>query len=262
MTYVDAHSHLADPRLDDLREEIIREARDHGISQHVQGGIGPEDWARQRDLAKKFPEILPVVGLHPYWVADHSEAECTQALDRLARELPTAVALGETGLDFRESILKGDLQGRERQIQCFEAQLELAKLAGKPVVLHLVRATAEAVRILEIWGLPERGGFVHSFNGNTQEAKGYLDLGLHISVGGPLARANNRRLHQAVKDIPLQKLLLETDSPDQPGDLRKGELNRPVGIFEVADWVARVKGLNATEVLDITSQNCRKLLSL
>lgn len=266
MNYIDAHSHLADPRFDEIRDEILFEAREKGITQHLQGGIGPEDWRRQRELAKQYPGVLLVVGLHPYWVADHSDEECSSALDDLAREIPTAYALGETGLDFRPTILKNDPLGKDRQITCFEAQLEMAKMAGKPIVLHIVRAFAEAKRILEIWGVPEAGGLVHSFNGPWREAKDYLDLGLYISVGGPLARKDNQRLRQTVKDIPMDALLLETDSPDQPGDAirDKGEnqLNRPASLWAVAEVVAELKNISAIEVLDITSQNCRKLLSL
>ena len=138
----------------------------------------------------------------------------------------------------------------------------MAEMAGKPVVLHIVRAFVEAKRILEVWRVPPKGGFVHSFNGTAKEATAYLELGLMISVGGPLARQENQRLRQAVKEIPLSKLLLETDSPDQPGDDLKGQLNRPSSLFDVAAVVAEIHQLSIAEVLDSTSQNCRKLLSL
>lgn len=270
-TYIDAHSHLADPRFDspgdEFRRRLLAEAKALGLGLHVQGGVGPEDWALQKRLAEQYPEILPVYGLHPYWVSDHNEAECTSALDTLARSLGGAVALGETGLDFRPHIVK---ESKDLQLSCFEAQLELAEFAHLPVVLHLVRAFDEALRVFDLWGVPPRGGMVHSFNATVKEAEAYLKLGFYISVGGPAARASNHRLHQALKEIPLERLLLETDSPDQPPDPSvngaslgfNDELNRPATIFQVAEAVAKIHRLSPSEVLDIASQNCRKLLSL
>lgn len=270
-TFIDAHSHLADPRFDspgdEFRSLLLAEAKALGVSLHLQGGVGPEDWGLQKKLSEQFPEILPVYGLHPYWVADHSDAECSTALDTLARSLTGAIALGETGLDLRPHIMK---DSKDRQFSCFEAQLELAEFANLPVVLHLVRAFEEAQRVFEMWGVPPRGGMVHSFNGTAKEAEAYLKFGFFISVGGPAARASNHRLHQALKEIPLDRLLLETDSPDQPPD-RTGEevslgfndeLNRPASLFKVAEAVAKIHRLSPSEVLDIASQNCRKLLSL
>jgi TatD DNase family protein len=262
MTYIDAHSHLADPRLDEIRAEIISEAQDNGIVQHLQGGVGPEDWSRQLQLAQEYRGLLPVLGLHPYWVAAHNEDLCQQALDLLAPKLRSAYALGEIGLDFRSRICGDDPQARSRQITLFEAQLELAQMAAKPVVLHIVRAVPEALRVLQVWGLPEEGGFVHSFQGGQDEANAYLDLGLKISVGCALTKLQNRALLETVKNIPLSELLIETDSPDQPGERYKGQWNRPVALLDVAQVLAEAKGLTTLEVLDITSANCRKLLQL
>jgi TatD DNase family protein len=261
--YIDAHSHIADPRLDSVDEAVRRSwlgaARKMGIALHLQGGVGPEDWERQLTLGKLFPEILPVFGLHPYWVADHSDAECEEALDQLAKSLSPCLAIGEMGLDLRPHIAG---QSHDRQIGCFEAQLQLANAIGKPIVLHVVRAFDEVLRIFDMWGVPGRGGFVHSFNGSIKEANEYLRLGLLLSVGGPVARNDNQRLHQAVKEIPLEQLLLETDSPDQPGDQYQNQLNPPESLFLVAKAVASIKGLPPEEILDITSRNLRKLLQL
>jgi len=255
---------LSDPRFDSeqdsRRKEVIEAARKAGINCFVQAGIGPEDWVRQEKLSSQYPGVLPVFGLHPYWVNDHSEAECEQALDLLAKKLATSFsrAIGEMGLDLR-SQYKDTVM---KQIEYFERQLELAQFVNRPVVLHLVRAHPEALKIFNMWGLPKAGGFVHSFTGSIEKANDFIALGLKISVGGGLCHPHNLALQAAVKEIPLDLLLLESDSPDQASPKFQGGLNEPLCILEVAKKIAELKGLDHLEVLDRTSQNARKLLAI
>lgn len=256
-TFIDSHSHLSDIRIEAEVEAMIARAKARGILQFLQGGVGPEDWLRQEQLKAKHPEIRLCFGLHPYWVADHSDNECEVGLDRLAREISKAEALGELGLDLRPHIMKDSLS---RQLHVFESQLEIAEMAQKPIVLHLVRAFEEAQKVLEGWGVPSRGGMVHSFNGSLKEAQYYLGLGLHLSIGGPVVRAENQKLHQAVQIIPMEKLLLETDSPDQPPPQLKDRFNEPASLWDVAEMIAKIKKIPAEEILDISSRNLEKLL--
>jgi TatD DNase family protein len=258
MNFVDAHCHLADLRIFSNVQTVITRAEKSGIRFFLQGGVDPDDWERQLQLQKQFPNVWPCFGLHPYYVADHSEEDCEQALEILTSLIAKAAALGETGLDFRAHIIKDSY---DRQINLFEKQLELARIAEKPVVLHIVQAFEKSIQVLELFGIPKCGGIVHSFNGPGDHAHSYLKLGLHISVGGPAARTNNEKLHQAIAEIPMDRLLLETDSPDQPPPgIQAGE-NEPSSLWKVAESVGKIKGMSATEVLDKSSQNLRKLLS-
>lgn len=261
--YIDAHSHIADLRFDseneEFRRKILAQAAKEQIHFHLQGGVGPEDWSKQEQLKNIFPELGMVFGLHPYWIADHTDEECELALNELAKQLPRALALGELGLDLRPQILKDSF---ERQMHCFEQQLDLAEVAGKPIVLHLVRAFEQVQRVFFLKPLPSRGGFVHSFNGNKTEASYYLDLGMHLSFGGPLTRKDNHRLHQAFKAAPLDRILLETDSPDQPPQDYSAELNTPSTLWQVAEKAAEIKSLRPEQILDICSQNLRELVHL
>ncbi len=255
--YIDSHSHLSDPRVQTEVESMIRHAKEKGITQFLQGGVGPEDWQRQRMLKAKHPEIRLCFGLHPYWVADHTQDECESALDQLAREIGQAEALGELGLDLRPHIVKDSF---ERQVEIFEAQLELAEMAQKPIVLHLVRAFEETKKIFDLHGVPSKGGMVHSFNGSAHEAESYLERGLFLSIGGPVCRPDNQRLHQAVRILPLEKMLLETDSPDQPPPRLSSSHNEPATLWDVAEMIAQIKKMAVREVLDISSRNLEKLL--
>jgi len=259
MNWIDAHSHWADSRLDSVRNEWMNHALKSGLQFTLQGGVDPDDWEKQKKFQNDFPgKVGLCFGLHPYWVAAHSEAELSTGLDLLSTEISKALALGETGLDLRPQYENSF----GLQVDAFESQLELAAIAQKPVILHVVRAFDEAVRVLEVWGVPPRKGMVHSFNGSWPEAEVYLKLGLKISVGGPLIRSKNEKLRQAVREIPMSELLIETDLPDQPGDEWKGQLNPPESLLSVAEEIARLKKLTQADVLHFMEQNFKTLFQV
>lgn len=255
--WIDSHCHLADPRWEGLRAEQINLALAKGIGFFMQGGIGPEDWDTQLQIAKEFPDRIGLCfGLHPYWVADHSDAECEAGLDRLVRYLPKAQALGELGLDFRPHIMKDT---RERQIDIFTQQLELAEVTERPYVLHIVQAHEEALRVLYMFKPTKVTGMVHSFNSSWGVAQEYLQQGLALSFGGPLARKDNKKLHQTALECPLEYMLLETDSPDQPPEKHKGQLNPLASLWDVASKMAELKKMTPFEILDISTQNFKRI---
>lgn len=259
-SWVDAHGHLADERWLGQQEALVKSAGQLGISFFMQGGYGPEDWQRQQELSWRFPQQIGLCfGLHPYWVAEHSREECEAGLDLLAQKIGPALALGELGLDFRPHIVKDH---HDLQIAIFEQQLELASVAQKPVVLHLVQAHEESLRIFDLWGLPSQKGMVHSFNGSWGKAQDFIRRGLCLSIGGPVCYPENKKLHQAVKELPLEYLLIESDSPDQPPPAFKGHLNPPESIWEVAKMIAKIKSLDPIEILDITRGNFRRLFGV
>jgi TatD DNase family protein len=255
--WIDAHCHLADERLVGYLDEFMAEAAKVGVGFFMQGGVGPEDWHRQIELAKKYPQKIGLCfGLHPYWVAAHDEELCEIALDSLAPILSQALGVGEMGLDFRPDIMK---DSRDRQIGIFETQLELAEAIHKPVVLHLVQAHEQAVRILDVWGLPKAKGLVHSFNGSWGKAQDFLNRGLYLSLGGPVVWPQNEKLHQVVREMPLEFLLLESDSPDQPPPRFKQSLNQPASLWDVASKIAELRQSTATDIFELTTANFKRL---
>ncbi|MGE0633204.1 MAG: TatD family hydrolase, partial [Pseudobdellovibrionaceae bacterium] len=259
--FIDSHCHLSDPRLDPtLLQQMMSSAAEMRISRFVQGGVGPEEWQKQIELASRFPKkVILCLGLHPMWVADHDEEECEKALDLLAPLLPKAKALGEMGLDFRPHYRN---HSEQLQVRMFEEQLELAEAAELPAVLHLVQAHEFAIRILDVWGSPKKGGFAHSFNGSSQKAEDLMRRGFSLSVGGPVTYSNNKTLRTAVEAIPMERLLLETDAPDQPPFSKKGQLHGPASLWEIAETVGHIKALDPEEVLEASSANVRRLLNL
>lgn len=261
-SWSDSHSHLSDPRwgahLSARQHEVVERAQSQGIRFFLQGGVGPADWERQKKLKSLYPDQIGLCfGVHPYFVAENSREVCESALDQLARELPRVMALGEMGLDFRPHILAD----REvDQVDIFVAQMELAEFSQKPMVLHLVRSFEKVKEIFSHYGGVSKRGMVHSFNGSSQEAEFFLQHGLHLSIGGRLCWPENQRLRQSVGFIPLDKILLESDSPDQPSPRFQGGFNEPLCILEVAEIIAEIKKISKEEVLDIATQNLEKLL--
>ncbi|MGZ3691453.1 MAG: TatD family hydrolase, partial [Pseudobdellovibrio sp.] len=216
MKYVDAHSHWSDPRF--LQQDVgldqqLKVCLEKNIDFFLMGGVNPTEWQKQIEIKQSYPENFGLCfGLHPYFVSDHSVEDCEAGLDQLALVLPQAMALGETGLDFRPHIMK---ESQGLQIEMFENQIELAKAFQKPLVLHIVQAHDKTQQIFNLWGVPEKKGLVHAFNGSFDTAKFYIDKGFLISVGGAVTFEKNRKLHDCVRKIPMEYLLLESDSPDQ-----------------------------------------------
>lgn len=269
---IDCHNHLAEVWAQDPEkaQAWLKSSDQKGIFFHMQGGIGPENWQHQIELQKLYPHQFGLcLGLHPYWVAEHDEATCEQALDQLspllaqllkeraAGNLATLpIAMGELGLDLRPHIAKNSA---ELQMRMLELQLEMLGWFKIPAVLHLVRCFPEAQRIFDFWGDFKLQGLVHSFNGPWEQAKYWLKKGFLISVGGPVCYEKNQKLRKTVKEIPLDHLVLETDSPDQPPPAyEKGE-NPPYSLWDVAKTIGIIRSLDAEEILDISNQNFQRV---
>ena len=164
------------------------------------------------------------------------------------------IAIGETGLDFREQFLEHE----EQQITFFENQIALAKIAHKPLILHVVRAHEEALKILRTWEPPSRGGMAHAFNSSVEIAQKYLDLGFLISIGGAITYEKNQKLRNTVRSLSLDNFLLESDSPDQPPQGWQGS-NTPCSLWLVAAEIAKIKDISPDKVLEQATLNFKRL---
>ncbi len=259
--YWDVHCHLSDLRWEQGVAEVIAEAESRGISGFGMGGYEPEDWQRQLRLIEHFPQvkIVPVFGLHPMWVSQTSEDVLESALDVLSHEVSKAKAIGEIGLDARKDYLKG----WPMQMEAFRAQLELAGLVKKPVVLHVVRSHPEALQVLLLHQELIVGGFVHAYSADKITAKQYLDLNLALSVGGAITHQRSESLREVVRWLPKDRLLIETDSPDQKiKDWPSSSLHRPVALWNIAQVVAELRGESCEEILQRSSENFCRILGL
>jgi TatD DNase family protein len=265
--FIDSHSHWSDPRYTpEIVESLLKKARGLNITEFMLGGVDQADWQRQLELKSMYPETFHLCfGLHPYFVSNTSRLDCEMALDALVKMIDKSLGLGETGLDFRDKILEsGGLSIEEamaHQIDFFENQIELAKVYRKPLVLHIVQAHEKALQIFEMWGVPERKGMIHAFNGSYETAMKYIDLGFMISIGGAVTFDKNQKLHQAAARIPAEFLLVESDSPDQAPQNWVG-LNDSSSLWQIADRIGNLRGKSAEDILEISMGNFKKLFSL
>jgi TatD DNase family protein len=265
---VDAHAHLNSERLDAAPEALVAEAASAGVHAIVMAGVDPACWRSQVALAAAFPgRVHPVFGLHPQVIPDLDDDAVADALSELARLLAAMrpVALGETGLDRLTPATAACIA---RQEAAFRAQLALAARHDLPVVLHLLRADTQALDILREVGLPARGGMVHAFSGAAPFARALVDLGLHVSFAGLLANPQSRRLREAARAVPRDRLLIETDTPDQtppaartaPGAPRRP--NRPANLPHVLAALAEARGEPVEDLAVATAENARRLFGL
>ena len=262
--WIDAHCHLADPRLKAELSGVFERAQRAGVDRFVQGGIDPADWDRQDSLKADRPpgQILAAFGLHPMWVAENPQDACEAALAELVRRLQpgasSPAALGELGLDHRPRFAP---ETRPRQLEFFQRQLELPEGRSLPLILHVVRAHTEALQAFKaVSSRRPLQGIVHSFSGSFEVARQYLDLGFFISVGGTMVGLQSfEKTAKTVIKIPPDRLVLETDSPDQPPPSYAGSLNEPASLWEVACAVGSLRNEALEAVLELSRSNLEKL---
>lgn len=258
---IDSHCHLDSDELGRDPEVVAAEARAVGVSDIVMAGVDPSGWAAQRALAVRIPNVHTVFGIHPQMIPSYDCESLEAAYIALEAAITTArpVALGELGLDRLSDATKAsiDVQGN-----AFREQLRMAKRFDLPIVLHLLRADEPALKILREEGVPAAGGVVHSFSGSAEYAQQLLKLGLHLSFAGTLTFEQSRRLREAARITPADRLLVETDSPFQPPAPHRGEANRPALLPLVVQALADVRGWSFEETANVTASNARRLFGL
>ena len=258
--FVDSHAHLDSADFDADRTEVLARARSAGVGTIVLVAA-PRDLteaARPLALAETDPDLYATVGVHPHDAA-RIEEDWWPELERLARR-PKVVAVGETGLDYYY-----DHSPREVQRAAFARQIELARALGKPVVCHVRDAHDDARRILDQAGVGragQPGGVIHCFTGNAGEAAAYAALGLHISFSGITTFKTAGPIREAVKVVPRERLLIETDCPFLAPVPVRGRRNEPAFLVHTAQVVAGEAGLSLEALADLTASNARSLFSL
>jgi TatD DNase family protein len=250
---IDSHSHLDAAELDADRADVLARAREGGVMRQIVPAIAVSGFEKLRDLCRDEAGLFPAYGLHPMYLAGHAPSH----LDELARwiEHERPVAVGECGLDFYVDGLDRDAQQRY-----LDGQLALAREFDLPVILHARRAFDDvAAAIRRVGGLR---GVVHSFSGSEEQAQQFFRLGFHVGIGGPVTYERAKRLRAIVAAMPIEWLLLETDSPDQPLSGHRGERNEPAYLVEVLDCVAALCGESRESVAAATTENAERLFGL
>ena len=252
---IDSHAHLDMPAFDKDRNEVIRKAHESGIDYIITVGISIDTCKQAIALAEEFEFVYAIVGIHPHNAKDVNEG--TYFLLRNLIQHDKVCALGEIGLDFFRNLSPQDMQ-----IKRFRELIGLARELKLPIVVHDRNAHKETLSILKEEGASEVGGVIHCFSGDCEMASNCLDMGFYISIPGTITFNKATSLRELVRRIPLEWILIETDSPFLAPVPFRGKRNEPSYVRYVANKIAEIKKLNFEEVASITSKNAKALFQI
>jgi len=256
MRLFDTHAHLHFPDFKDDLDTVLDRARAAGVRGMVTIGTDRETNAAVVVLAKRWPDVWATVGIHPHDAALASEADFEE-MERLARNETRVVGLGEMGLDFFRNLSPPDAQQK-----VFRRQIDIARRVGKPVVVHCRDAHEDTLAILGEERAGETGGVMHCFSGDVAIARRCLDLGLYISLAGPVTYKNARALPEVARFVPEDRLVVETDCPYLPPTPHRGKRNEPAWVALTAEHVAGLRGADPEALSDALTANAAKLFRI
>ncbi|MBC3811006.1 MULTISPECIES: TatD family hydrolase [Undibacterium] len=253
--YVDSHCHINFPELAARMPEIMQKMADNGVTHALCVSVDLPDFPQVLALAEQYPHIYASVGVHPDY-EDTPEPSAEQLVE-LAQH-PRIIAIGETGLDYFR--LKGDL---EWQRERFRQHIRASRLSRKPLIIHTRAAAEDTIRILreEGAGTADGGvaGVMHCFTESLEVALAAIEMGFYISFSGILTFKSAKDLQAVAKALPLERILIETDSPYLAPMPHRGKMNEPGFVRHVGEFLADIKGVSVTEVQETTTKNFFKL---
>ena len=252
---IDTHVHLDIPPLAGDQSGAIRRAEKVGVRQVITVGTDLASSKKNLELARQFPQVYAAVGIHPHDAKGASDEVYSELL-RLAG-IPNVVAWGEIGLDFVK-----EYSPRDIQLRVFRQQVRLAAGIALPIIVHDRGAHVETVEILREEAAGVLRGVMHCFSGDVKLARQVLDLGFFISVTGIVTFPKAKLVKEVVNYVPLERLLIETDSPFLSPVPYRGKPNEPARVVHVAEEIAKIKEVSLQEVARCTSANARDLFRL
>lgn len=253
MDLVDTHCHLDDASFDADREQVLAHCERAGIHRIVLPGVEAAGWQKLLDLCHEHTGLYPALGLHPMYLNRHRNEHIEQLQEQIEQQRPLAV--GEIGLDYYI-----DNPDHDRQEQLLRAQLDVAREAKLPVILHCRKAHDRILKVLRETPVP--GGIAHAFNGSLQQAQQYIDLGFKLGFGGMLTFERSNKLRKLARELPLEAIVLETDAPDMTVASHRGERNSPEYLPECLVALAEVRDADPAEIARQTTANAEAVLGL
>jgi len=260
---IDSHAHIGLSVFDDDRDQVIASACEQGVNAIIDVGGDIESSRASLQIAQHHPDIFTAVGFHPNGASKMMEGDL-KLLAELAED-SRVVAIGEIGLDFyRES------SPQQRQLEVFQQQLNLAAELDLPVVIHCRQAHKEVLSILARWvkstspftNNSHERGVIHCFGGDMKLARRYIELGFLVSLAGSITYPSAVDQVEVTRELPLDRLLVETDSPFLAPQLHRGQRNEPLYISLVVDRIAQIRGSPAELVAQVTARNAINLFHL
>lgn len=251
----DTHVHLNASQFAEDEEEVIKRAQSEGVENMVVVGFDKETIQGAIRISEKYDFIYASVGWHPVDAIDMKDEDLLW-IEELASH-PKVVALGEMGLDYY-----WDKSPKAIQKEVFRKQIRLAKKVKLPIIIHNREATRDIVDIIKEEGAEEVGGIMHCFSGSYETAKECIAMNFYISFGGPVTFKNAKKPKEVATELPLEKLLIETDCPYLTPHPYRGKRNEPAYVKLVAEQIAELKGISYEEVAQQTSLNAKKVFKI
>ena len=251
-SFIDTHCHL--DKLDSTPEEAIIEAKQAGVQRMVTVSVDEPSLDFVSSMVQQFPEVYGSVGFHPHDAAELTE-DLEQKIRKLALEEKKLIAIGETGLDYHYMYSSAEVQQ-----QVFSKQLQMAVELNLPVIMHSREAETDTLNILQEIPVPPLG-VAHSFTSSFEMAKTLIEMGWYIGINGIVTFKNAEDLREVVSWLPLDRLLLETDSPFLAPTPFRGKPNKPAHIPAIATFIAELRGISLEQLSEQTSANAQRLFN-
>lgn len=255
MELFDTHAHMYDKRFDNDREQVLSD-----VFAHLKYVVCPsENLETSREtaaLVKRYPRLYGAVGIHPHETC-HATEDDLQEIESMAREDHKIVAIGEIGLDYHYFY-----SDKKTQQKWFHRQIGLAEKLNLPIIIHDRDAHGDTLRILQEYKGDSLRGILHCYSGSLEMAKEFIRLGFYISFAGSVVFPKSTKLKQVVKEIPLDRLLIETDSPYLTPPPHRGERNTPRNVIYVAKEIARLRDLAVEAVVSQTTANACNIYNI
>lgn len=252
---IDTHCHLDDKRFDHEREKTLERAREIGVSRFITIGCDIANSVRAMSLAIVHPDVYFSSGIHPHEAAKAPEDFIEQL--RAVASHPKCVAIGECGLDYHYNH-----SPKEAQQHVFKSQIQLAHELKKPLIIHVRDAWEDCIAILKEHKQQRTKTIIHCFTGTLEQAKTMIDLSCVLSISGVVTFKEPGELHEVVTQIPLEHLLVETDSPYLAPIPHRGKRNEPAFVFLVAQKIAELRGILVDEVILQTGKNAQSVFAI
>ena len=250
---IDTHTHIYDKQFEEDFDDVMKRIEDE-LEGIVSIGFDLESSLKSIELANRYSFVNAVIGVHPVDIKKYND-EVEKELERLALTEKKVVAIGEIGLDYYHWME----DPKDVQIAGFRKQMELAERVKKPVVIHTREALQDTLDVLKDY--KNVGGILHCYPGSLEAAKSFLDR-YYLGIGGTLTFKNNKKTKELVKELPLEKIVLETDCPYLTPVPFRGKRNEPIYTKYVAEEVARIKEISVEQVIKVTTENAKKIYGI
>ncbi len=251
----DTHVHLNDEQFNEDIQEVIERAKEAGVSHMVVVGFNRPTIEKAMSLIEEYSFLYASIGWHPVDAIDMTDEDLAW-IEELAAH-PKVVALGEMGLDYH-----WDKSPHDVQQEVFRRQIHLAKKLKLPIIIHNRDATTDVIQILREENAEEIGGIMHCFSGSAETAKECIEMNFYISLGGPVTFKNAKKPKRVAEEVPLDRMLIETDCPYLAPHPYRGKRNEPAYVKLVAEQIAELKEISFEEVTTKTTENAKKLFGI